>query len=540
MSKFNKKDLILLIILSSLFFTLSMVNLKNAGSNSDETMNVLWGPVILRNLQMGDQSHVHIRIFGLSIPTDVHRPYMFSLPNYMAVPFYMVFGISLFSFKFMGIFVIWGSIIFFYLTFKAAFNRFVAFMTLLFLTTSPLFLHYAKIPFNVYEPFINFFYIGGVYFFIRFMHKKKNKYLFLVAFLFGCGLSIKLSAAARIAGILLASICVYRKSILNVLNKITKIQLAGLILFFSAGSFPFLYYNAASGGKTFKLMSFIGKTTEEGTDNSNIVGNLIIRAEHIAQIIREHINAAAYTNLINGSRTVFPRGLLLILFICSFILLILLVVRKRKDRRKITFIYIVFTIMFICSIFSPSSLSVDHMSLIYPFPQFIFAYLIYRLYKSWGKYWLALIMLPLAINLNVLYFYHKTLHETGGNGYWSRYIPVLTEYVKTSDISPLFGMCNGLQGTIPIVTAGEMYIDDFLYGPSTFHPIEYFEETVHDLMIKHEKYYVLGMPMESEIDHEKKMEIVRKQAALFKREVRVEKIIYNRIDDPVYAIYRIE
>ncbi|MFC2049003.1 ArnT family glycosyltransferase, partial [Elusimicrobiota bacterium] len=179
MSKFNKKDLILLIILSSLFFTLSLANLKNAGTSSDETLMALWGPIILNDAHIGDQSHVHIRIFGLKIPTDIHRPYVFALPNYLAVPFYMVFGISLFSFKLMGILVIWGSIIFYYLTFKEAFNRFVAFITLLFLTTSSLFLHYAKISLHVIEPFISFFYIAGVYFFIRFMHKKKNRYLFL-------------------------------------------------------------------------------------------------------------------------------------------------------------------------------------------------------------------------------------------------------------------------------------------------------------------------------------------------------------------------
>jgi len=183
----NVNEYVLLAVISAVFLVFSFMNLKHVGVGLDETLYGHWGAYVLEN-----RDFVFSRSFNLH-PAKLFFGGMYfpaCLPNYMLLPFFLLFGVNIFALKFMPIFLAWLTLLMLYFVLKAVFNKEVALTTNVLLCISPLFIHYARTGLEVMEPMLNFFFIGSIFFMLIFIKKSKNIYLCVSAFLFGCGFSV--------------------------------------------------------------------------------------------------------------------------------------------------------------------------------------------------------------------------------------------------------------------------------------------------------------------------------------------------------------
>ncbi|MCB4792665.1 MAG: glycosyltransferase family 39 protein [Elusimicrobia bacterium] len=445
-----KNNIIVLLLWTIFYFSASIVNLNYIDTNSDE----LWPGISATKMIEGCDTNYcgdEIHLFGKKLPLNMQEPYLFALPNYMYVPVFLLFGINIWSLRILPIVLSYLTILMVYYIIKYYFNEKTALITALLLGTDFRFIHFGRIGSFLFEPYVSFFFYLAIVLYIYNLKNKEKLYLYLASFALGLGLSVKISVIARYSGIIGANIILFPKSVLALRKKYSIRQWVLLISCFALGASLFISYNILEKGDSFKLISFIynGKTTSLGTNNSNVLQNMKTRIHQ-------------YNNIIGGfdkewgipeSDKYNCKPVVLSFYFALFVNLIIYIFKKvkRLEFKRILFVYIYFIIVFIASLFSPTTFRSYHLIIMYPFAHFVIAVLINNvsnIFEGYGKMNIAkiaskilacsLIIMLLATNTRAVYMYYsdfKSGREYFGNTYF--YMEELSEYLKNHDLKPL-------------------------------------------------------------------------------------------------------
>lgn len=537
-----------------MFFTLTIANVEDVGLSCDESAIGLFGVYLLKNRDTHLISQVEINFLNTKFPVNNLQPYNFALADYMLIPFLFTFGMNILAFKMLPIFITWLTILMLYYVLKNLFNRRIAIITSILLVVSPVFIHFTRRGLYVTEPLLNFFFIASIFFYLLYTKRKNNFYLCLSALSFGFGFSVYISFFSRLIGLLVAGLIIFPKKLFNLKTVFRIGQLILIIVFFATGSFLFIYYNIVTRGETFRLARNIitDQETEGGVNNLDFVNNFKLRMNHLTSIIEEDMHTGhflgKYTDMVNKARLIIDRNIHHYIFRLALILNLIFLLFKRKihDYKKVVFIYIFYITMFLTSCFSAWSMQPVHLGLIYPFPQFALALFVDNLIdvvSNTGKFRrtfnaliYVLVLVPvIIINFNILFLYHSIYRKTGGYNTQSRFVYDLVDYIKKNNIYPIFPLDWGLNHTLPFITQGEIYV---------IQNCDLCEEAPQEIVMKTAKRILKNNKTVYLVDiwdrPSKKVKWIKELSKELNKDLTLVKSFVNKVNDPVYIIYKVE
>ena len=133
----KRVEIALLALICSLFFILASYNIELPGLYYDEALDVV--PTMQLVTGQHVEEHRSIEILGHRLPIMVSE-YVGPVSTYLTLPFFLLFGVSVFSLRLVTIFFAVGTITFTFYFLKLLFNRKVAFWAALLLAVNPAFI----------------------------------------------------------------------------------------------------------------------------------------------------------------------------------------------------------------------------------------------------------------------------------------------------------------------------------------------------------------------------------------------------------------
>ncbi len=197
--------------------------------------------------------------------------------EFLALPFYFIFGFELFSLKLAQSVFIGLAVVLFYLFSKNYLqDPKIALLTTLLLITFPYFI---LMKYQEY-PFLAFFAAGLLYLYSLIFKKQKNeKNISFYGFLWGLGTYHKIMVAPFGFVLLFSHLVVYRRKVAEKLLKIKKLAL--LAISFAVGALPLIIWNTVSDYKMQTFEEIFGATS---TMKADIISGLQERAIHIKEV----------------------------------------------------------------------------------------------------------------------------------------------------------------------------------------------------------------------------------------------------------------
>lgn len=544
------------IIISALFFVSCLMSIEYVGLSHDGAVVGLWGLNILEDTNVALESPHGFTVCDAFFPT-AYRDYTFALPSYMIIPFFLLFGINLLSLKLLAIFVVWLSLIMLYYALRQLFNSRVAFLTCVLLSLSATFAHFTRIENHSTEPIINFFCIGAVFFYIHYVRRKANVFLYATALFLGLGLNIKLSMFSRIAGLCAVILMLYRQETIRCIRATGLKTIAVALIFFIAGGFLFFHYNIQSKGGTFALVRFL-LPQPEGVGHNTFKKTLNRRVEQGIAFLKEDLSkedsfpapAERYSWLYFGEFNA-CRNALLIFFAVAFFYNLVNACTERD--KKVLTVYLLLCVLAGSTLFSPGSVQMFHLSLLYPFPQLINALFIdglaSQVERSRIRGWLrncaygvpvGAVGFLVTFNVAAMVAYHSVYLVTGGSSIWSGYVTELTDYIRANDLYPIYTLDWGLRHTITLFTYGKMQeykgIEDFHIHAQkkSKRPAAWNAALQEVVSTQHIRYFIVFNYYREQLN------ALSEYAGRTHKKLAHVKTFHNRIGEKVFSIYTLE
>jgi len=216
------------------------------------------------------------------------------------------------------------------------------------------------------------------------------------------------------------------------------------------------------------------------------------------------------------------------------------------------------------SCFTPLIYERLHLTILYPFPQLNLSLLVYNLhvlikrviFLNFKKSILLLaipVFIQVIVNLNILYVYHLIYYLTGGAGIWSQYIFNVIEYLSSKkDIEEIkvctfnYGIANAIifnsHNFIPV---GYVFEDSLSYTEAEEMIKSFILEKKNTLRNKNIVWYFVtdgGQERKvfGSITNEEFLSCFKRYIKKVRKGIFVDKIIFNKINDPAFVIYKIE
>ncbi len=544
--KFIKNEKILLSVVFIIFLFFLLGDIRFPGLESDEACDGLWASYILREVPAGERINniMSITLFNRSFPVMANTPYIGAVESYLLVPFFLIFGINIFSLRFMPITIALVTVFFIYFFCKAWFGRRAAFVAVLLIITNPFFVFYSRIGLYREELFAMFFFWGGLFCFWKYLERRKALYFCLGSFLFGLGLSTKIMFLWYIMGVAIAWLILRKKKIFFPGMNLRKMALA--LLSFFLGSFLLIFYNIKTGGVTFQLMwNYLFHPTPYGINNLSYLHNLAVRGEQFLRIlqggfedVKFWIDPAFVLSKDYLTPIVFMAGLVFIPFSLFF--------KNGKyslfSGKKVLFLYIVYLTVFLCSPFTMSFIWFAHLFILFPFPQIIMAIFFCSLLYIFRDKKPALFIIYFVISLSVLSGiltitrYHLAMKKSGGVGAWSTSISVLAEYLYRNKIANSIALEWGFHHNVPFLTNDKVRPENV----SAYPPKE-LAARFKDRFLKESPVYFITTTDTVVTNNEERarFELVKKTAEELNKSLILNKVFFNRSGKPVYYLYEV-
>lgn len=471
MSRPSKKtELLILLILLCAYLVLATKDITLPGVSFDEVFTACGTINLLKNKETNYHA-VATRLFGRLFPimfTDYHP----SLESYLLIPFFLLFGINVFSLRITPIFFGLLTLIFTYLFAKDFFNRRVALITVLLLVTSPYFISITKLG-NYFHSSSIFFFVTALFCLLRWYRGVNITYFVLGAFLLGLGSSTVGWFIIVVITLLVLAI-IFGK---DIKKRIQKDNFKSLwlyfilgIVFFCLGDFLFIYanfINESSRFTTFKYLLSHLRDTREGVDNLSYLENLGLRLKNLLDILRENniINSIFSYNKSKGNN--FYSFAFFIILV--WLTLSLLFEKKMFFRKKKTIFLLGFIgIMFVISPFTISCFKSWHISTLIPFIKITISVGMIELSQlfrkrsfrriSQGILSIFILLILIVPNLKILKDYYMDLRKIGGKDEWSDAIYELVEWLKETKPSNILALNFGFSFAPYFLMQGEKYI----------------------------------------------------------------------------------
>jgi len=442
----------ILILLSLIYFWACVPDLGYVAIHRDEAVVGNLGINLLKGQNLGYYNSININIFGKIFPINLFQEYTFALPHYIVIPFFLLFGISIYSLKLAFIIVSYLGAIALYFLLRYIFDLKIALLTVLLLILSPSYVDFNRVSLKSTEPLLNVLFWSGALFLVNYVRSKKSAYLYLAALLLGAGLSVKLSMVSRYIGLAVAVLAVYRVEARLIYERLTARQLFLTAVYFCLGAIFFIYFNVSTKGSTFALISdLLGNRSHwnYSSDNLNYLENISTRVAQFSHLLKDNIFSIRENS---GWVNIFKECQFWVFW--SSLAFGILLFFRRGDNSKVIFLCVLFVSMFATMIYSPSTWSYYHLPLMYPFPQLMIALFICKLYdlpepipfKAVKVVALTITLAVIICKTALLINYHNNYLGISSRMFTSdESMEKLSEFINHNNLDPVFMFTDSLE-----------------------------------------------------------------------------------------------
>ncbi|MBL7131193.1 MAG: glycosyltransferase family 39 protein, partial [Candidatus Omnitrophica bacterium] len=527
-------------IIIAIFLTLSLPYIYNPGLNIDEADKAITCDIMFKNTLTVPQDVLagyHITLFNRFVPT-MASPYSGRIHVYLMYIFSRLFGVNVFSLRLSSIVVSAFTLYFIYLLCKMWFGYRVAAITVLLTATNLFFVQYARLGYYREVVFILFFFWAGFFLISKYLRERKLYLLCLSFFLFGLGLTTKITMLFYLASLAISFMLLNRKFKLLLGVNIKHASLA--LLSFCAGSFYLILFNIREGWMTVKLLLNALMRPSPGYNNLAYLYNLRERIKHLMELLGGNISERFEWGVTEGHFMESIAPVLVALFFISFIFVFLYMffLKGKIEKHKIMFFFIFYITVFFLTPFTIGGSNPGHLLLLLPFPQLVVALSIDYIWMKSKDERMAfgvasLLLAPfLVFHVATNIHFHKEMKRNGGYRRCSTAIYGLTDYLIEKGIySPVtFGW--GLHHNIAFLSKYKVVPNQLDENYS----LEYIEREYRRLSLKNEPIFFLTKGSE---DCMPNLNLFMRLAEKDGRNKEPHKVFYNHAGEPVYWLYKI-
>jgi hypothetical protein len=532
-----------LFIIIIIFLILSLPDIYNPGISIDEADEAIACDFIFRNnskLAQEVLSGYYIALFNKILPI-MHGPYTGRIHAYLMFIFSRLFGVNVFSLRFSSIIISAITILFIYLLCKLWFGNLVAVITGLLTATNLFFVQYSRVGHYREVVFVICFFWAGFFLLCKYLQERKLYLLCLSFFLFGLGISTKITMLFYLIGLGITFILLKKR--FSILPGMTIKQIGLALISFFLGSFNIILFNILYNGETIKFLrnSLIYPAPLSGYINLAYFSNLYERTHHFIDLLRSDLNEKIAWGVIESCSIEHIAFIFVALFFISFIFVSLYAFFSKHKliiKYRIIFLFIFYTIVFLLTPFVCKGAHPGHLLVLIPFPQIVMALFFNYIWlklksKKIAICILSVFLIPfLVFNIWMNLFFHKQMKSNGGSGRWSTAIYQLSTYLKNEKIySPVTFDC-GLRENIIFLTKYRVIPNQIYKNYS----LEYVQREYQRLSFKKEPIFFLTKNSEDWIPNLNLfMELAKKDG----RNKEIYKVFYNRAGESVYWLYKI-
>ncbi|HEX8229201.1 MAG TPA: glycosyltransferase family 39 protein, partial [Chloroflexia bacterium] len=267
------------------FFFISIYQLDLPGLYNDEAFDVIPAMQVVLGHPVELQRGAGINLFGTMLPLMSSSDYQGITSTYLAIPFFAIGGVNVFSLRLMTITVGLVAIVLAYFLARAWFGRPVARLTVLMLGVSPSWIFWSRLGVYVVNEVVPVT-TGALLAFTHWVRNrplgKRNAALYTGMFLMGLGLTTKLLflwviVAVTVVGAILFARRAWEHRRALFRDPVRWLRIAAFSLAaFCLGALPFLLYNLMTRGTWLLIRGSLTdlSTTSHGVDNTAYLRNL--------------------------------------------------------------------------------------------------------------------------------------------------------------------------------------------------------------------------------------------------------------------------
>jgi 4-amino-4-deoxy-L-arabinose transferase-like glycosyltransferase len=282
-------DVAAVIVACVVFSALCLYQLDLPGLYPDEAFDVVPSMQIVLGHPVDVQRGASLHLFGTDLPLMSSSDYQGPTSTYLAIPFFAVGGVSVFSLRTMTVIIgLLGVLLTFFLA-RAWFGSATARLAVVMMAVSPAWVFWSRVGVYVVSEVVPIT-AGALLALTAWVRRRpfgeRNAPLYVAAFLLGLGLATKLLFVWVLVALAACAFLLYapllwetkRAWLRNWLCWLRVALLASLAS--SVGALPFLLYNVLTRGTYHLLVAGLtSPTTTHGVNNSAYLQNLWIEAD---------------------------------------------------------------------------------------------------------------------------------------------------------------------------------------------------------------------------------------------------------------------
>jgi 4-amino-4-deoxy-L-arabinose transferase-like glycosyltransferase len=295
------------------FFFICTHQLDLPGLYNDEAFDVIPAMQVVLGHPVELQRGAGIDLFGVTLPLMSSSDYQGITSTYLAIPFFAIGGVNVYSLRLMTITVGLIAIVLAYFLARAWFGRPVARLTVLMLGLSPSWIFWSRLGVYVVNEVVPIT-TGALLAFTQWLRNRplgaRNRPLYAGMFLLGLGLTTKLLFLWVIIAVTVCAAVLYGRQAWDNRRSIFRDPLRWLrtsalsIVAFCLGALPFILYNLMTRGTWLLIRGSLTdlSTTSHGVDNTAYLRNLWSEADSLKVVLDggyfwfQGLAAQTYTN----------------------------------------------------------------------------------------------------------------------------------------------------------------------------------------------------------------------------------------------------
>jgi len=528
----NEKVILFLFIF--LYLSLELINIRLPGLYADEAFSACGSLQIIKRINPLLLSR---KVFNIHIPF-MRGPYATALESYILLPFFCLFGVNVVALRLAPILIGAGALLFMYFFLRDFFSRSVALLCLFLTVINSTFLVETKLGLNT-ASMLHFTAMAALWSLFKWYRNKEVPYLYLGVFFLSVGISVRVWFLWFFNGMVILAVIFNHEVRERIKGNICK-HVAIIIAVFLISNILFVYYNLVSNFETIKYIVRHFAETHSAVNNFVYFNNLQQRFF----VFIEYLKGSWTLNQQGvSSQAVNILGPFIFLLIFIYLAFAALFNKTKAGRKKVSFILILFSLIFLQSPFTLSNLGGPHLFILYPLVQIILGLGIIDSIRSLKKniiipafiIFITFIFVGLECNNNIKnnYLYYN---KTGGAGRYSDSIYGVTQYLLDNKIYKPVVMSWGITHSLVFLSEGKLTPRSLNYVESQGGS-EYKSEFVRDLrlILKDNNRYIFRSPQFTNW-HEATLIFNSVVSGMGKRPI-AEKIFFQRDGVPVYIIY---
>ena len=529
-----------ILILLTVYLLISCWSLSLPGLEYDE---VLFANAALGHL---DETFItyEVKWGTLRLPLMLMN-YIGALKAYIYFPLFELFPVSPVTTRLPAILIGAASLLAVYLALFRLTDRRVALWVGLLIATDPSFVFHTRIDFGP-TVLMMFLKTTSLLAFIKFCKTRQSSFLAIGSFLLGLGVFDKANFLWYVLGLLLASLLVWRKQLMEY---VTVHNVLVSSFFLVLGSLPFIYYNVATGGGTFKDRILLPE---------DFSGALKTRTA----LLIETVNGTGLYKFANGLKPVGSIEALTSLWpgtITPWVIAGCVLFSLRRWRIKTgvanpigMFFALLFTVIVVEIYLTRLPVGWHHFMMLWPFHYMALGvFLLQSAPKESGpaerlatnrpivsrNLPVALLICMIASNLIVDGTYLRSFSKEGGRGFFSDAIYQLAEHALERTDQRFLLMDWGFSNQLLLLSRGSIKKEELFWELRTADNEERKLSDLRDRAIQPNNLFLFRSSPYTVF--EKPRELFERMLARYKLQSETVKVFFHRRGDPAFVLVRV-